>query len=441
MMAISVLAACDNGGEPEVESRSVETSNSPMSREPAVDQGDPRICDNRNPLRNAYFGDLHVHTGHSLDAYQQGVRTRPRDAYDFARGLRIPFHDSTIQIDRPLDFAAVTDHAEFLGELGRCTSTEDPLYASQDCADVRRGRVASNRILNTAFAAQESGTLVERVTEALAVLFTSEDPRWNVALCGDDGQQCAEATTSAWQEIIDAAEAAYDRTAACAFTTFVGYEYSGVITGSNYHRNVIFRDARVPATPVSYLDAPLDHQLWARLDQSCRASLPGCDYLAIPHNPNLSNGKLLTPDYGTAATVDETRQLASLRQRAEPLMEIFQHKGASECINGVSDIEADDDDPFCDFEQVRSIGGSTRVLGVDLPTEECEDALGDGGMIDTGCISRNDFLRGALLTGLEEQQRLGINPLQLGVIASTDTHESTPGAWTSRPGADTSVGR
>jgi hypothetical protein len=108
-------------------------------------------------------------------------------------------------------------------------------------------------------------------------------------------------------------------------------------------------------------------------------------------------------------------------------MEIFQHKGQSECINGLSDINAEAD-PLCDFEQVRQIGGKTAILGIELTTDECGDIPGDGGMIDTGCISRNDYLRGALLTGLEEAQRLGVNPLKLGVIASTDTHASTPGA-------------
>jgi len=167
--------------------------------------------------------------------------------------------------------------------------------------------------------------------------------------------------------------------------------------------------------------------LWEKLDESCIRDIGGCDYLSIPHNSNLSNGKLLTPDYSSAANIGEQQKLALLRQKSEPLMEIFQHKGQSECINGISGIDAAPDE-LCEFEQVRSIGASTSILGADLVTQDCEDGVGDGGMIDTGCVSRNDYLRGALLTGLDEQQRLGVNPLKLGVIASTDTHESTPGA-------------
>ena len=379
------------------------------------------------PVRNAYFGDLHVHTALSIDAYQQDVRTTPEDAYDFARGQAIPFHDTIARIDRPLDFAAVTDHAEFLGDLGRCTSAADPLHDTEVCDAVRRGSGAALQVLQASFEAERRGTRAERVTRALKILFASEDPIRNTELCGEKGELCVAAGRNAWQQILDAAEGANDDSSDCRFTAFIGYEYTGTKTGSNYHRNIIFRDANVPAVPVSYLDAPDDYLLWEQLNHSCIESVAGCDYLSIPHNSNLSNGKLLTPDYSAAQSAGEEQTLARLRQTAEPLMEIFQHKGQSECINGVAGIETASD-ALCDFEQVRTIGATTTILQTQLVTTDCAGQLGNGGMIDTGCVSRNDYLRGALLTGLAEEQRLGVNPLKLGVIASTDTHESTPGA-------------
>ena len=88
---------------------------------------------------------------------------------------------------------------------------------------------------------------------------------------------------------MEAAEAAYDRSEQCTFTSFVGYEYTGTPGTSNYHRNVIFRNAKVPDLPVSYFEAPTDSRLWAALDAVC-SEQGGCDYLTIPHNTNLSNG-------------------------------------------------------------------------------------------------------------------------------------------------------
>jgi hypothetical protein len=384
-------------------------------------------CANRNHWRNAYFGDLHVHTGLSLDAYQQNVRTRPDDAYAFARGQEIQFHATTARIDRPLDFAAVTEHAEFLGELGRCADPMDPLHGSDRCEFWRTGSGAADELLREAFASLESGSPEQRVREALRRLFDSEEPERDMELCGGDGTACATAAASAWEIVQTAAETAYDRSAGCSFSTFIGYEYTGTDGGSNNHRNVIFRNARVPATPVSAIDAPRAELLWQQLDRDCMESIDGCDYLAIPHNSNLSNGKLLAPDYAGLTQAMDQRASALQRQRAEPLMEVFQHKGQSECINGIGGIRAAPD-PLCDIEQVRRVGGITTILGVDLVTTDCGDDIGDGGMIDTGCVSRYDYLRGALLAGIAEAQRLGVNPLRLGVVASTDTHEATPGA-------------
>ncbi|SVC36806.1 uncharacterized protein METZ01_LOCUS289660, partial [marine metagenome] len=182
---------------------------------------DGRACNNNNQLRNAYFGDLHIHTALSLDAYQQDVRTMPKDAYDFARGKEIPFHGTVARINRPLDFAAVTDHSEYLGDLGRCTSNDDPMYDTEVCDTVRRGAGAAFQVLETAFEAETKGTRAERVMRAVKILLDSEAPKRNTDLCGEQGKLCAKAEQSGWQKIIDAAEHAQDRSAECNFTTFI----------------------------------------------------------------------------------------------------------------------------------------------------------------------------------------------------------------------------
>ena len=133
----------------------------------------------------------------------------------------------------------------------------------------------------------------------------------------------------------------------------------------------------------------------------------------IPHNSNLSNGHLFTPNTSEDAELDQAN--AELRARMEPLVEIFQHKGDSECRNGFDDVQAEDD-PLCDFEKLRPQGDP-----------QCGDELGTGGMRLWGCSHRLDFVRNVLKEGLAERERIGINPYELGFIGSTDTHSGLPG--------------
>ncbi len=358
-------------------------------------------CAETNPLRNLYFGDLHVHTSLSADANLSEVRVTPEDAYAFALGepVRLPpaGPDGTgtreLRIDRPLDFAAVTDHAEFLGEISICFDEDAAAYDSETCKGVR---------------ASDPDTFV-RFGSAL----TRTPPERFADVCGDDGSACPEAAKGAWGRIRQAAESFYDRTAACSFTTFVAYEWSASPDLSNLHRNVIFRSATVPDLPTSYFEATTARDLWAALEADCTAK-DGCDVLAIPHNPNWSNGRLFAP----VATGDpaEDAAISALRARLEPLVEIVQHKGDSECRNGLSGAAMAPDEA-CTFEKLRAD-----------PVEDCGDGTGTRGMLGLGCLSRRDFYRGILMAGLAEAERLGINPFAVGAIGSTDTHNGTPGA-------------
>ena len=341
-------------------------------------------CAQYTETRRPFFGDLHVHTRYSLDASTQGTRTTPTQAYEFARGARIGIQpwDSegrpgrAIQLDRPLDFAAVTDHSELFGETTICTTKDMAGYDSTMCR-------------------------IYRGWPRLA-FFLMNSRRTPFGFCGEDQELCKRADVLPWTDMQNAAEAAYDRSAACKFTTFVGYEWTGYT-----HRNVIFRNANVPAFAPSSAEYPHETLLWDQLEQSCRESVEGdlgsCDFVVIPHNTNISNStsfQTTNPDGSNFGAADATRRAIN-----EPLVEIMQHKGSSECFAGVGT-----QDELCDFENVPY--GDLRARFVTWLKEKPEAV---------------NFTRTALGVGLQEQVRTGANPFQFGVIGSTDTHLGAPG--------------
>jgi hypothetical protein len=179
------------------------------------------------------------------------VPTTPPQAYAFARGASIALPpldvDGTgtqvVQIDRPLDFAAVTDHSEFLGEVEMCMTPGSASYDTTFCQDYRTLSGAS-------------------ATTSFGLQLTPAAPARRTDLCGADRLGCVPTATSVWERTQLAADAAYDRTAACAFTSLVAYEYTAATGISTLHRNVIFRNERVPF-PVSYFEAPTPQGLWS----------------------------------------------------------------------------------------------------------------------------------------------------------------------------------
>jgi hypothetical protein len=193
----------------------------------------------------------------------------------------------------------------------------------------------------------------------------------------------------------------------------------------------------VPALTVSYIDAPIDSKLWTELDAVCDPE-SGCDYLTIPHNSNLANGRM-APYMQLEDTDTAKVAYAQLRLKREPIMEIFQHKGNSECINGLSTVFGAPDE-LCNIEAVRRMGENKTYATHDMSEEglvvgqtsevtaECEAGVnGSNGMLGAGCVHATDFQRSALLVGLKEEQKIGLNPVKLGVIAATDTHSANPG--------------
>lgn len=348
----------------------------------------------------AFFGDLHVHTALSMDAVIRGGTSTPDEAYRFARGepIRLPPSRSLV-LDRPLDFAAVTDHAEWLGEASLCTRPGSSVYESSSC---RTFRGEQPSWLGDGF--------VGRIAAVVGFFGRME------TVCGEAGGACREELGRVWRETQAAAERWYDRTSACTFTTFHAWEYSASPGRSMVHRNVILRNEIVPELPISWIDEPSAEGLWRKLLERCNETGTGCEALAIPHNPNISNGQLFTPD--RSGSVEEQRARAELRARLEPLVEMVQAKGESECRNGFADVMGEDE--LCEQEKIRWIDGAAPP--------DCGEGSGIGALRGRGCQSRLDFSRYVLLEGLREQARIGVNPYRLGWIGGTDTHNGTPGA-------------
>ena len=397
-----VLVACGSEPVPEEEFRVAAAAARPVPE---------ATCAVRHPERRAWFGDLHVHTSLSSDAWAFGVRLRPDDAYRYAFGQTVALPPVAadgrgtrpVRIDRPLDFAAVTDHAEFLGEGLLCQDPATQGYDSSFCEQFRSGDGRSPRL----------------VAQIMSPIVWRDDD-----VCGEDGARCRAAAKTLWQETIDAAQRWNDPSERCERTAFVAYEYSSHRLGSNLHRNVIFRNEVVPALPTSYIDAPREWDLWRMLEQGCTRTGTGCDVLAIPHNSNISNGRMFSIDYPGAETTSEQRARAEARMRMEPIIEVMQHKGDSECRDGVPGV-LDSEDELCGFEHFEDAALS-RFTDLDDP-DLCDDD-GDWDVhFGPDCISRLSYARYALTEGLAEELRIGANPFKFGLSAATDTHNALAG--------------
>ena len=339
--------------------------------------------------KSLYWGDLHVHTAYSLDAYAYGAIATPKEAYAFARGqpLRMA-NGETAVIDRPLDFTAVTDHAATYDVMYLCT---DPTYQDNTyCSAIREGRGTQEKARDVF-----NKYLLPLVTDA---------PPQPPSMCAEAGIDCRAASASQWRRTQFAANEANEP---CAFTALIGYEWTATPKGRHWHRNVIFRSEHVPDQAVDYVHFPEVTSLWRELANHCQLE-DGCDVVTIPHNINWADG---------GPTFDvESAKPEHLRNRAryERLAEIHQEKGNSECLPKHINDSGDD----CAFERLTDNAAKKRLMA-------SEDIAPD----KAWRRMRSSYYRSLLGRGLRAYERSenGLNPMMLGAIGSTDSHFGTPG--------------
>ena len=330
-----------------------------------------------NANRNAYFGDLHVHTNYSFDAFAFGTVASPYDAYRFAKGKAIKHPAGfDIQLNAPLDFYAVTDHAMFLGAVKAAADTTTDFSRYLHVQDLHNLNAPEN---------QNFESLPQRVTAFSTFL---PDTLNMVADGSIDPNLVDQIAKDAWTDTIRAAEAFNDPG---DFTTFVAYEFtSSTDDRGNLHRNVIFQGAdRLPAMPFSRFHSQNPEGLWDWMD-GLRKN--GIEALAIPHNSNGSNGQMFKLVDWASNPVDD--EWASKRIRNEPLVEVTQVKGTSETHPVLSDT-----DEWADFE----------IMPYRVATTLASEPKGS-------------YAREALLDGLALAEAGIANAYQFGLVGATDTH-------------------
>lgn len=313
--------------------------------------------------RKPLFGELHIHTKWSFDAYVFGVRNSPDDAYNFAKGkpLKHPL-GKTYQLSRPLDFMAVTDHGTMLGVFTMMGDPSHPLSKHPLAARVNDADpdVASS-VFKDIIAASTAGTPIEGLA--------------NPAVHKE-----------AWSEI---KKSANRHNNPGKFTAFIAYEWTSTPDRQNLHRNVIFRGDDAPH-PFTRNDSMKPEALWNWLDN---IRVDGHEALAIPHNSNLSDGRMF--ERWTSEDTPFTQAYADQRNRNEPLAEVTQVKGTSETHPTLSP-----NDEFADFELVEQrVASKIQITSF-----------------------KGSYVRDAYRTGLEFQDSKGFNPYRFGLIAASDSH-------------------
>jgi hypothetical protein len=331
-----------------------------------------------NPDKNAYFGDLHVHTSNSFDAYTFGTIANPIDAYKFAQGEAIPHPTGyNIQLKRPLDFYAVTDHAVFLGIIKEAADTSSEFSKYEFTKPMHN---LNEEVSNSLFSIIKRSSLFRGFGGAAqAGLADGSVDRDLIETVGK----------SVWKKTIKAADDAYQPG---IFTTFAGYEYSSSVDLYNkyLHRNVIFKDTKNLPERIFSRDDSLDpEELWNWMDIQREE---GVESLAIPHNSNISGGAAFSMSDYNGGPIDEA--YLSKRLRNEPLVEITQAKGTSETHPFLSK-----NDEWAGFEAVTNHPGEKILSNL------------------TG-----SYVRDAYLQGLTLQDQDKPNPFNFGVIGSSDTH-------------------
>ena len=321
-----------------------------------------------NPDNNAYFGDVHVHTGWSFDAFTNGSKTTPTDAYAWAQGRPITGSGGPeMQIKTPLDFYMVADHAEYMGVFNQMSNPDSPISKTEVAKGVN-----------------SPDTNVRMQTFAKILRDMSEGKR-------DPQLSDPKLARSVWAEIIKAAEANY---VAGKFTTFAGFEWTSNPQKRNLHRVVVFRDTKhLPDLVLSALDSDDPEVLWKWMDDQ---RVKGATLFAIPHNGNASDGLMFDTMKRNGKPIDAAYN--KTRAANEPLYEITQIKGTSETTPFLSPT-----DEFAGFE----LWDYTLSADFERPTHP-----------------KGSYVRQALLDGMSQAATGAGNPFKYGFIGDTDTHNA-----------------
>jgi len=337
----------------------------------AASTGEPdRGSGKANPLKNVYFGEQHLHTQNSFDAFTVGVLQTWEDAYRFAMGEEIKLSTTGEKIKRrtPYDFVAITDHSEYYGVLKDLVDPKNPLSRSEFAKQLSQMR--TNPSAAKAAVTNLIGTLV--TNKPLPEYVTPELRMGN------------------WQKFIKTADAFYKPG---KFTTLYAYEWTSIPDGKNMHRNVFFKD-KAPVVPFSSFDSIHPEDLWTYMEIQRNQ---GIDVIAIPHNANVSNGWMFAPNKFLGGPMDT--RYAKRQQANEPLFEIHQTKGNSEAHPLLSP-----NDEFASFERF------DKLISLGVPSQV-----------------KYGFYRQGLVDGMKLETELGYNPYKMGVVAGADVHSGYQG--------------
>jgi uncharacterized protein DUF3604 len=341
--------------------------------EPGREAGKP------NKLKNVYFGEQHMHTRNSFDAFTLGVSATWDDAYKFAKGEEVKLSTNGTPMKRktPYDFVAITDHSEYYGVLKEFKNPKSELSKSDFAKSVVEGVDDPSK----------AGPAVQKLIQTLV----QSDPLPEYVT--------PELRQGMWQKFIKTADKHNDPG---KFTTLYAYEWTSIPNGANMHRNVFFKD-KAAAVPFSSFDSVQPEDLWTYLEIQ-RAQ--GIDVFAIPHNSNVSDGWMFSPNkfqgfQGQPAfsggPIDA--KYARRQQANEPLFEIHQTKGNSEAHPWLSP-----NDEFANFEPFPSL-----------------ISLGTPSAIKGG------FYRQGLVEGMKIESKVGYNPYKMGLVAGADVHSGYQG--------------
>jgi hypothetical protein len=331
--------------------------------------GEPgRDSNKANPLKNVYFGEQHVHTANSPDAFAVATRGSWADVYDYALGKKVKLSTTgqTIQKRTPYDFVGITDHSEYYGVMPSLIDPKNPLSKSAFAKKL-----------------QDKNAKMNDPTSAVSIILRSI-----LTSIPMPEYVTPELLRGNWADFVKVANKYNDPG---KFTAFISYEWTSIPNGRNMHRNVYFRDDTGPTVPYSAFDSYYPQDLWTYQEIQRNE---GHENLAIPHNGNVSDGWMFSPNEFLGGPMDA--RYASRQALNEPLFEMLQTKGTSDTHPALSP-----NDEFADFELFNNL------INVGQPSQ-----------------LTNGFFRQGVAQGMILEEKLGANPYKMGLVGGADSHSA-----------------